>query len=72
MSYELEIIKYNVEKGFAVAIEVYKTPEGYKGMAYSPIPQYEDIEGFGAHTNKEKCVELAVTDLRKAMGNFRR
>lgn len=68
---ELEIKKYYVEKGFTVIVEVFKVSEGFNSIAYNTIPQHGELEGFGAHTNKAKSVEIAISNLWKDVKNFK-
>jgi hypothetical protein len=67
---ELEIVKIPINKTLTITVEVFKVPDGYKSIAMNSFIHHYDLQGFGAHEDKNESIELAIKDLHEQMEDF--
>jgi hypothetical protein len=67
---ELEIVKIPINKALTITVEVFKVPEGYKSVATNSFIHHYDLQGIGAHEDKNESMELAIKELHEQMEDF--
>jgi hypothetical protein len=56
--------------GFAIIIEVFKVPEGYKSFTRNTLVHHDDLLGNDVHKIKRDSVDQSIKDLYELMEDF--
>ncbi|WP_066309638.1 hypothetical protein [Bacillus sp. FJAT-29814] len=67
-----ERLQLRLSKGVSIELEIFEVPEGFKSIAWIDDQQYEELDGYGFHTDKDKSVHLAIIHLIKLMKKYRK
>jgi hypothetical protein len=67
---KLEIVKIPINKALTITVDVFMVPEGYKSIATNSFIHHDDLQGIGAHEDKNESMEFSIKELHEQMEGF--